>query len=409
MKKALIFITYFLLAGILSAQPNWEIIDVSMNDDLIAVIFTDADHGWIAAEPGSIYLTDDGGESWNPCYTSTNTHLHSIYFSDNENGWAVGWKDAEPDSSLILITHNGGESWLLAEHPLVNCLNDVFFIDDQSGWVVGNIGEQQFNCFLHTTDGGDTWMAQTSPLVVNANLFSVSFRDGSLGSTCGNNGAFFITNSGGADGWAMDISFPVVQLNDIYNFGAQNGCIVGEGGLALYTINNWYQYIEQTSNTIEDLHAVDGVSGTPYLWAVGNNGTIIYSANYLFAWEIQASGTTEHLQDICMISLDNGWAVGDNGTVLHFTGNMGTDENHVQSTAKFYPNPAKSGSTLLLPYTPGLQYIELISMNGKALLKKVVDNQSTTIKLKLPDNIHGVFLIKVANDNNVNYQKLVIH
>jgi photosystem II stability/assembly factor-like uncharacterized protein len=57
---------------------------------------------------------------------------------------------------------------------LVNALYDVFFIDAQTGWAVGEMGT-----ILHTEDGGETWLRQTSP--VNYNLRRVIFVNANIG------------------------------------------------------------------------------------------------------------------------------------------------------------------------------------------------------------------------------------
>ena len=105
------------------------------------------------------------------------------------------------------------------------------------------------------------------------NYFGVSFRDEFKGTACGTDGSFFITNNGGTS-WAMGISMPVLNLNDIYNFGLLTGCLVGDEGTALFTTNNWNQYIDQNTGTDENLNAVTGPVESQLfmgLWRQWNN------------------------------------------------------------------------------------------------------------------------------------------
>ncbi len=102
------------------------------------------------------------------------------------------------------------------------------------------------NCCLFTDDGGYTWNLQSSIAMVGAKLFGVNFRDENLGSICGARWSLFFNKmvAPQAGPWAYRCLY--VNLNDIFNFGLLTGCIVGDQGTVLYTVNNWYQYIEQT-------------------------------------------------------------------------------------------------------------------------------------------------------------------
>ena len=135
-----------------------------------------------------------------------------------------------------------------------------------------------------------------------------------MGSVCGKDRAFFITSSGGINGWAMDVSIPQVRVDlyAIHNWGLLTGCAVSENGTALYTINNWYQYIETLSNTNMNFYALDAI-GSSLLWAVEQGGTIIYTSNYLLGWAPQASGVSEDLREICIIDVLDAWALKFNG------------------------------------------------------------------------------------------------
>jgi photosystem II stability/assembly factor-like uncharacterized protein len=61
---------------------------------------------WVAGDPGSkMFVTADGGATWNAHSTGVFTPLRSLAFSDDEHGWAVG------DLGVITATHDGGKTW----------------------------------------------------------------------------------------------------------------------------------------------------------------------------------------------------------------------------------------------------------------------------------------------------------
>lgn len=124
------------------AGLNWSQARVPVSNDLVAVSFASATHGWAVGHSGVVLKTEDGGLNW----------LLQL--------------DGEHTSSLIQEYYQGrighedypsAEMLLERERVLVNFggtqpLMDVYFEDEQHGYVVG-----VFNRLLKTSDGGKTW------------------------------------------------------------------------------------------------------------------------------------------------------------------------------------------------------------------------------------------------------------
>lgn len=92
-----------------------------------------------------IWKTTDGGANWNPVSAPANTYyLRAVDFVDQE-GWAVG------KSGTIIHTTNGGNTWTAQTNPCDTTLFDVDFRDHLHGLACG------YNYILLTTNGGQTW------------------------------------------------------------------------------------------------------------------------------------------------------------------------------------------------------------------------------------------------------------
>jgi len=390
------------------SQSSWHIIPSPVSENLVSVCFPNTAYGFIISENATIIKTTDSGNSWETSYAWPGIHLNAICFPDEMLGCSVGWfNNGNVDSSLILITVDGGNLWTWIDHPAVNRFNDVFFIDNDKGWAVGSKGEQNLNCIYYTSDGGLTWSEQTGILIVGAELKGVSFRNENQGSVCGADGAFFITSNGGTS-WAMGISMPVLNLNDIFNFGILNGCIVGDEGTALFTINNWYQYIDQTTNTTENLNAVSGAPGTNFLWAVGDNGTILYNSSYLFPWLPNESGTTENLNDVQMLSPIEGWAVGDNGTILYFNPWSGVQISSGELSLQVYPIPANDWIHIMFDKTLSFDHATIFTCEGQTMFNRDIDHETLPMSIDVSQFEPGIYVIRFWNDHNAINRRIVI-
>lgn len=106
-------------------------------------------------ERGNLVVSNDG-EHWAQVQVPVRSMLTSVWFADDQHGWAVG------HDAVILATSDGGRTWAIQHfdgdkhQPLL----DVLFTDAAHGYAVGAFGS-----FLATTDGGATWAEVTADAV----------------------------------------------------------------------------------------------------------------------------------------------------------------------------------------------------------------------------------------------------
>jgi photosystem II stability/assembly factor-like uncharacterized protein len=99
---------------------------------------------------GHILYSDDNGATWSQAKVPTKQMLTSLFFVDDQHGWAVG-HDAQ-----ILASSDGGVTWVKQFEDLEReegaPFLDVWFKDQNNGFVVG-----AYSALFTTTDGGKTW------------------------------------------------------------------------------------------------------------------------------------------------------------------------------------------------------------------------------------------------------------
>ena len=276
--------------------------------DLQSVFFTDVNNGWavgLVHNPhgrGQLQHTTDGGTTWETQTNSTERYLFDVFFLDANTGWVSGSFDN------ILHTTDGGTTWITQRDDSSGTqLGSIFFIDVNNGWATGYGG-----VILHTTDGGTTWESQDSGTTVY--LRSVSFVDASNGSIVGDHGVILHTTNGGDD-WTPLTSGISNNLNDI-TFVGNNGWLVGSGGVILHTEDGGTTWESQTSGTGYTLESVSFIDANNGLIS-GHDGIILQTTNGGETWRLYTTITSEILHSVSFVDVDNGWATGYNGVILH--------------------------------------------------------------------------------------------
>ena len=152
------FIILFILAIVISCEKSTNPLESStgwymqreQQDDITyySIFFSDENNGWIVGYSGTIKYSSDGGETWKSQQSGVSSNLWDVYFINNQKGWVCG------NNNTILRTSDGGNSW----HNIspVDTMGKIFisisFINDEEGWICNNGGE-----ILKSIDGGLSW------------------------------------------------------------------------------------------------------------------------------------------------------------------------------------------------------------------------------------------------------------
>ncbi|WGK62470.1 YCF48-related protein [Halopseudomonas sp. SMJS2] len=122
---------------------DWTQALVPVSSDLVAVAFSDQDHGWAVGHDGVVLKTTDGGVNWEMVLNGRT--YGDILVSFYERALAQDSNNEKAERALAESQRFQDEG---ADKPFL----DVFFEDEHNGWVVG-----AFNLILKTSDGGETW------------------------------------------------------------------------------------------------------------------------------------------------------------------------------------------------------------------------------------------------------------
>lgn len=258
----------------------------------------------LATESFTFEKLASGG--WFQQSSGTGKWLFDIHFADANNGWAVG------QTNTLLHTSNGGDTWTTQTTPVFVNFWSVFGLNGQKAWAGGSGAN-----LLHTSDGGSTWVPQDTNSSPANDWQGIFFLDENNGWIVGGKPFDFTasrrvikhTTDGGAT-WVTQYSMANESpLKAVHFVDANNGWAVGEGSGILHTSDGGANWTRQKTGTIdyfEGVHFIDASTG----WAVGRDGTIVHTTNGGATWIVQNLGAEYDLTGINFSDANNGWISG---------------------------------------------------------------------------------------------------
>jgi len=164
-------------------QFTWE--GIYEYQELYAIYFINATHGWVGGEVKTLFYTVDGGLNWIkkdlPQPPWLGTVIFDIKFVDQNNGFMSGGEG-------IWHTNDGGQTWNWVY--LGGLYYSIDFVDNFNGWLISD------SDILHTVDGGKSWSQQLK--VSEGCLSAVDFVNATHGWITNTDGKLYYTDDGGA-------------------------------------------------------------------------------------------------------------------------------------------------------------------------------------------------------------------
>jgi len=296
---------------------QWSAANSGTTNNLNGGYLLDSGVGVVVGDAGTVVKTTDAGMTWSPLTSGTTNALHDVYFFDATQGVAVG------EQGLILRTTDGGAGWQDVTSGVTDTLRSVSF----SG--VNGISGGDSQTILYSTDAGASWQISQSGFF-GGGFPGAQMLSATVGFVSGQNSIFQSLLGASTDGgasWAFQAFYFDKNEGggtDVFFFDQNTGVVSGtvfdgRGAIARTTDGgmNW--------STLFFDQAIQGID-FPQLssgFAVGAGGRILHSTDAGITWTDQTSGTSANLNDVSFASdALRGIAVGDSGTIL-WTANGG--------------------------------------------------------------------------------------
>ncbi len=343
----------------LSGNGQWTHIDSITYGNINSINFMNADTGFVYNNPGIIWRTANGGQSWDSIPLNYTGYINDMAFANKSVGYAVGgawFPHGVHYPYSIFKTTDGGLRWDSIHtngdggvFDYVATLNaNEFFTTSQDG-------------MLHSDDGGltyDTVSVTNQPFFGVEQYGRVRFLNASEGYVLARSNSFvghlynlYKTTNGGQ-------SWQSIHADSVLNFSLDfvmtpygNGIIVGNDSFVLRTANGGatWDTVPLASNLF--LYKVEEVAG--HLYAIGNDvsdttSCIFHSSDWGSSWQKQFSkkASTGHIVDMSITSSGVGYFT-DWRNVYKNSKLISLPEAFVGGF-ELYPNPANNTVSLEL-------------------------------------------------------------
>jgi photosystem II stability/assembly factor-like uncharacterized protein len=356
---------------------TWGIVLNTIDTVLVESHFLNENLGYVCGffpnyytgHTGVVYVTRDGGGSWEMNSIPGHFRPFSISFINDSTGFMSGSSGLFGDSHAELLqTNSWGNSWNSVFSDSAEIFQSIKFTSSVTGYL---LAVNPFTTIFKTTDGGITW---DQVLILNGYPPSTMY--------------FFSNNFG----FLIPINGPTLYRTT-------------DAGMSWDTLNGvpWIR-------SLDFINLQEGFS-------VGNNGEMHKTQDGGETWVSIESPTVNSLNDLFFFNSDTGYVVGAQGTILYTTdgGYPVFSQQHLIKESLIclnYPNPFSKSTTISYSIENRSDVvIEVFRLGGEKILSTKIMNQSAgnhTIPFDGSNFPAGIYLYRIKANHEVKTNKMII-
>jgi photosystem II stability/assembly factor-like uncharacterized protein len=387
MKKTLTVLLLMLCVStqvLLAQNYTWKKIDTGglqgqMFEDLT---FTSDNDGFGVGTFG-MKRTRDGGLTWTTVTLPTPKWLRNIFFLNATTGWAVG------DDGMIIKTTDGGNTWVqqTSNLPALYTIWGIHFVDATTGYAAGNYqGSTRF--FMKSTDGGTTWVTQTFRGSLVYDLFFPTSTVGvAVGASASGSDRIVVRTPDAGATWPVVVNLTGnAGCYSVHFTDANKGFATGPAGMIRTTDGGLTWNGVGSVNYLHAIHFADATNGM----AVGRDGKVIQTIDGGNTWVSQPNlpiGTGNYFRAVYVRNKYKAFAAGDGSYVYVYQdwtpaitpGNNPAVNQGVTTASLSYTSPVNSPDRYSIVYSAAAHAAGFIDVTNAVL-------PASSITLAIPAN-----------------------
>ena len=259
---------------------TWQTMNVGHVNALSSVYFKNNDSGYAVGTAGTAIRTTDGGATWTAMTVPTTDLLTKVQFPENGQ---IGYIGVNPRAGggEVLRTTNGGDSWAsISVGGAMNTSYSCAMATDNIGVVIGYQG-----MLYGTTDGCSTFTAQGPQTI--ADIVAAAFSpDPNVGYLIGNDstrGVIRHTDDGGATLWDTVRHYPIRAFYGVDMPTSEVAWVCGTDGMILRSVTP-HDFYRSTTQATANMHGLCFPNGADTGYAVGAGGVILRTYDGGLPW-----------------------------------------------------------------------------------------------------------------------------
>jgi photosystem II stability/assembly factor-like uncharacterized protein len=375
-------ITVLLINFASFAQSGWIQQTSNTTRTLNDVFFIDSQNGWIVADSGTFLKTTNGGVNWTVQSLPFYRPLYTVFFMNENVGYAGGGFVYIVNSGYVYKTTDGGDNWTVMDYG--DIVTDIVFINANTGLrgINSTIEGQSIGEISRTTNSGMNWSNESTSYICNSLSFSSQHAGYSVGhywDDTSNDTSIVMKTTDYGTTWETKFKNANVWghgfLRSVFSID-NNVWVAGRAGLILNSTDHgesWSNQPTPGSNSMNSIFFVNANTG----WAVGdrqlNSTNIIKTTNSGSLWFNLENSFGSTLKSVCFVNDLTGWAVGENGVIVKTTTGGITSVSSVGSVipdryslSQNYPNPFNPSTTIRFDVrTSGNVSLKVFDVLGK--------------------------------------------
>jgi len=292
--------------------------DYIVTPDLLSMDFVNASIGYVGGYNQLLLKTTNGGLNWQTLALPNEEQFDSLFsvmdikFMNNNVGYALGFFQLK---SKIWKTTNGGETWATQTTGGANYLNSLYFVDENYGYAAGGaLGGE----VIRTTNGGATWQMVYEPKYA---VYSIKFITPLKGFVGCETGRIYKTTDGG-NSWTFAFSNTSLDITSLGFINETTGFGFGTGSVCTRTTDggeNWTEYpmgMPSGSQYFDSYVSPGGIINT-----AGAYGSMARSTDGGNTFIAPPTATKGYISNIKFVNDNTGYAVAgfSSGDILKTT------------------------------------------------------------------------------------------
>lgn len=299
-------VSFVVLSGTICAQ-GWEAVNFPTEERITGIFFLHPDTGFVVTGEGNLVGTNDAGKSWHNYPVTAGRSLEDLFFLNSDSGFVCG------KNGSLLVTNDGGKHWVDKSFPdTLAWFFDIEMFDSRRGMVIGISREEEnpmSGIALETSDGGKSW---TKMELMGMGYSEILYLPGGTAYFLSYGQIHYSSNKGKS--WKKRITHQGSPARTICMFD-RSAILAGPTGLVYYSGDAGHTW-EAATQDADKMFVASAMTSEQDGYLGGINTSLMRTIDGGKTWGPELAAKSFHVLDMFVIE-NYLWAVGQNGGIMY--------------------------------------------------------------------------------------------